>query len=185
MSKTDQPILYVIVRRFRKEYSDDIEKAIESIQNSVADQPGFIGLQNRITPKHDGRELVTIVTFDTQKNLQKWENSPVRQRYAEELDRLSQDFATNTRFDDLSRLVAPTARISKLETVVILIAWILVLGRLLRYPIDLLVPAAVGQFWQDALTTAIIVTLISYVLLPASSLVLTRIKARLSGRSRT
>ncbi|WP_305969075.1 MULTISPECIES: antibiotic biosynthesis monooxygenase [unclassified Mameliella] len=185
MSQTDQPVLYVIVRRFRPEFSGDIEKAIESIQKTVADQPGFIGLQNRITPKHDGRELVTIVTFDTQKNLERWENSPVRRRYAEELDRLSQDCATNTRFDDLSRLVAPTARISKLETVLILIAWILVLGHLLRHPVEILVPDSVGQFWQSALTTAIIVVLISYVLLPVSSLVLTRIKARLSGRRRT
>lgn len=184
MSKTDQLVFYVIVRRFRQEFSGDIEKAIESIQKTAADQPGFIGLQNRITPKHDGRELVTIITFDSQQNLERWENSPVRQRYAEELDRLSQDYATNTRFGNLTQLVAPTARISKLETVLILIAWILVLGRLLRPPVEFLLPVTVGQFWQDALTTAIIVVLISYVLLPVSSLLLTRLKARLSGRRR-
>ncbi len=98
-------------------------------------------------------------------NLEAWENSSLRKRYAGDLDKLSQDYAANTKFGDLAALVHPAARISKLETVLILIAWILILNQLLTVPIDLLLPVAIGSFWQGTLQTTIIVTLISYVLL--------------------
>ncbi len=184
MTAPAQPVLAIIVRRFRRDFSDDIESAIAKIQKTVADQPGFITLQNRITPKSDGSELVTIITFDTQDNLERWESSALRNAYVAELDQLSQEDATTTRFGGLALFVAPNARISKLETVIILIVWILALGQLLRPAVDLLLPAGVGSFWQNALVTAIIVVLISYVLLPLSSLLLTRLKARLPRGSR-
>ncbi|WP_146589649.1 hypothetical protein [Puniceibacterium confluentis] len=184
MSQFALPVLSVIVRRFRQEYSGDIESAIRDIQKTLADQPGFIGLQNRITRKSDGCELVTVFTFDTQENLERWESSPVRHSYAKDLDRLSQDAATNTPFGNLALLVSTNARITKEETVVILIAWILVLGQVLGPAVNLLLPESVEPFWRNTLMTAIIVTLISYVLLPASSLFLTRLKARLPGARR-
>ena len=179
MSQTAHPILSVLVRRFRREYAGDIDKAIEDIQKAVADQPGFIGLQNGIIPKRDGCELVTVFTFDTQENLERWQNSRVRESYTKELDQLSQGAATNTQFGNLAILVAPTARISKLETVIILIAWILLLGQVLGPAVGLLLRESVGPFWQNALMTTIIVVLISNVFLPASSLLLTRLKTRL------
>ena len=180
MSQNAHPVLTVIVRRFRREYSDGIETAIKDIQKTVSDQPGFIDLQNRITPQSDGCELVTVITFDTPENLERWERSPLRNGYVRALDQLSQDVATMTQFDDLSLLVAPKARISKLETVVILIAWILLLGHVLRAGLDMVLPGSVGHFWHNALVTSMIVVLISYVLLPVSSLLLTRFKTWVS-----
>lgn len=179
MAQETRPVLSVIVRRFRREYAADIEASISRIQSASAQQPGFLALQNSITPKQDDFELVTILTFDTPENLEAWENSSLRKRYAEDLDKLSQDHATNTNFGDLAALVHPAARISKLETVLFLIAWILILNQLLTVPIDLLLPVAIGSFWQGTVQTTIIVTLISYVLLPFSSVVLSRLKARL------
>lgn len=185
MPKPVPPVLSVIVRRFRREFADDIEPAIHHIQKAAAGQPGFIGLQNSITPKRDDCELVTVITFDTPANLEKWENSPARKRFVLELDNLSQDDATNTRFNGLSLLAHPTAQISKAETVLILIAWILVLSNLLPYPLDYLLPDLPAPFWRNVLLTTVIVVLISYVLLPVSSIVLTRFKLWLAGRQGT
>jgi len=145
MPKPVPPVLSVIVRRFRREFADDIEPAIHHIQKAAAGQPGFIGLQNSISPKRDDCELVTVITFDTPENLEKWENSPARKRFVLELDSLSNDDATNTRFKGLSLLAHPAAQISKAETVLILIAWILVLSNLLPYPLDLKWSCFFGQ----------------------------------------
>ncbi len=179
MSHIARPALSVIVRRFHQEHSDDIERAIEDIQRSAADQSGFIDLQNSFTPKKNGCELVTVVTFDTPENLERWESSAVRKRLAKELDRLSHESSTRTRFLDVSLLAAPTARVSKMETVAILIGWILLLGSALSYPMDMVWPQDTAPFWRNAFQVLIIVTLISYLLLPVSSIVLTRLKARL------
>lgn len=179
MTRKTPPVLSVIVRRFHQDHADDIETSIRSIQQASADQPGFIGLQNSITPKRDDCELVTVISFDTQDNLDRWETSPQRKAFVTELDRLSLDDATNSRFQDLRLLAHPAARISKAETVVILIGWILLLGTALRYPVDLLLPEGTGPFWRSVLMTTVIVPLISYVLLPWSSIALTRLKTRL------
>lgn len=184
MSQNERPVLSVIVRRFRQEFADDIENSITSIQKAVADQPGFAGLQNSLTAKKDGCELVTIIAFDTQENREKWDSSPVRMHFVQELDRLSQDYATNTNFGDLTLLTHSAAGVKKGETIVMLIFWILVLSNLLSYPADLFLPDSLGPFWRSALLTSIIVILISYVLLPFSSIRLTRLKARFSRMGR-
>lgn len=184
MSQNVRPILSVIVRRFRQEFADDIENSIASIQQAVADQPGFVGLQNSISPKKDDCELVTIITFDTQENLEKWDGSPVRKKLVTALDRLSRDDATNTQFNDLSLLTLSSTGVKKGETIVMLIFWISVLSNLLRYPVNFFVPDSVHQFWRGTLQTTIIVVLISYIFLPFSSIMLTRLKARLSRMRR-
>ncbi len=178
MAPITRPILSVIVRRFRKDFADGIEDAIKSIQLAVTEQPGFVGLQNSISLKQNDCELVTVITFDTQENYDKWINSPVRQAFVEELDQLSYDNATNTHFGDLTLLAQPSASVRKGEIVVVLIFWILLLSHFLHYPLDYLFPDSQGKFWRSALQTSVVVTLISYVLLPFSSALLIRLKAR-------
>lgn len=177
MSQNTQPILSVIVRRFRQEFSDDIETAIKSIQQAVADQPGFVGLQNSLTSKTSDCELVTIITFDTQEHLERWNVSALRKRFVAELDQISQDNATNTQFGDITLLAQSKGGIKKRETVIILIFWILILNNSLPYPINFLFSEVLGPFWRSSLTTCIIVVLLSYVLLPFSGIMLTRSKA--------
>lgn len=174
-----RPVLSVVVRRFPREFADDVENSIKRIQQAVADQPGFTGLQNRFTLKKNDCELVTIITFDTQTNLEKWEMSPIRESYVKELDKLSQDLATNTQFAGLALLVPPAARVGKGETVVILIIWILILSTLLRYPADALLPENLAPFWRNAIQTSVIVVLISYIFLPFTSGKLVKLKSHL------
>lgn len=173
MPKNAQPVLSVIVRRFPHEFAGDIENSIKSIQKAVADQPGFTGLQNKVNRKKNDCELVTIFAFDTQENLEKWEDSPIRKSYAVELDSLSQDDATTAQFGSLDVLVPPTARVSKRATVAILIFWILIMSSLLDYPLNLWLPDSFAPFWRSAVKTTIIVVLISYFLLPYTSIMLT------------
>jgi antibiotic biosynthesis monooxygenase (ABM) superfamily enzyme len=117
----------------------------------VSRQTGFIGLQNSFSPRSNRCELVTVFSFGTRENLDKWHDSPVRRDLIDELDRLSSENLTHTRFDGLALLASPKARVTKVETVAILIFWILVMGRLLGALGDLLLPESFGDYWRDAL----------------------------------
>lgn len=180
MSQDARPILSVIARRFRQELRDDIENLVKRTQQAVSNQPGFVGLQNSLTSGENGCELVTVFSFDSHENLERWENSPVRKGFVEELDRHSLDNSTYTKFDGLALLNSPKARVSKIETVAILIFWILVLGGILGYLADFLLPESLDLMWRNVLIVSVNVVLISYVFLPWSSTLLTRLKARLS-----
>lgn len=185
MPKNAQPVLSVIVRRFPHEFAADIEESIGNIQKAVANQSGFTSLQNKVTRKKNDCELVTIITFDTQANLEKWEKSPVRKSFSMELDSLSKDNATNAQFGDLALLVPPSSRLSKRVTVAILIVWILILSNLLRYPLTLLLPSSFPPLWRQAVQTSIIVVLISYFLLPYTSIFLMRLVTLFSRKRRS
>ncbi len=185
MTESANPVLSVVVRRFDHELRDDVEGLVKKTQQAVSLQVGFIRLQNSLSSKGNGHELVTVFSFDTRENLEKWEKSPVRLDLIGELDRLTSDDLTHTRFDGLALLASPKASVRKLETVAILIFWILVIGRILGVLADLSLPASIRPFWRDVLVITINVVLISYVFLPWSVTILTRLKARFSkfGRS--
>jgi antibiotic biosynthesis monooxygenase (ABM) superfamily enzyme len=172
-------VLSVIVRRFDRDVRGDVEALVERIQQAVHRQAGFVRLQNSFSSRGDNCELVTVFSFDTRDNLGKWENSPIRRELIEELDRISSGDLSHTKFDGLALLASPKARVTKVETVAILIFWILVMGRLLGLLADLLLPAALGIVWRDSLIIVVNVVLISYVLLPWSTTTLTWLKTRL------
>ncbi len=185
MTKGADPVLSVIVRRFEHDMRDDVESLARRTQQAVSRQAGFIRLQNSISPRGTGLEIVTVFFFDTRDNLEKWDNSLIRRDLVKELDQLSSDDVTHTRFDGLSLLASPKARVTKGETVAILIFWILVIGRILGEIADLGLPDSLGPFWRNVLIITINVLLISYVFLPWSSAMLTRLKARFSKSGRS
>ena len=180
MPKEDRPLLSVIVRRFPQEFERDIDQALRKMQQAAAKQPGFVGLQNSLSYIDDGCELVTVYSFDSSENLQKWKNSPIREGLIGELDKHSHKSVTHAHFDDLDLLLHPKAQLRKIETVVILIFWILILGAALRYLADqaeIFLPAPIVPFWRNALLVSLNVVLISYIFLPWSSMIVTRLKA--------
>ncbi|MGR3760226.1 hypothetical protein ACUXV3_08835 [Roseobacteraceae bacterium NS-SX3] len=180
MRKDPRPILSVIVRRFGHEVQDEVKTSVRKIQEAVAEQPGFAGLQSSLTESGTACELVTVFSFDCRENLERWQRSPVRQSFVRELDALSQGAPTQMSFDGLDRLLPARASLSKVETVAILIFWILLLGEGLRFSAALVLPADLAPFWRNALLVSVNVLLISYLFLPWSSLAVTWLKARFS-----
>lgn len=184
MPKDARPVLSVIVRRFRPEFEADIERTVGRLQHAVSGRPGFVGLQNSLSHGPDYCELVTVFAFDTREHLESWANSPLREGFIRELDGFTHETATHTQFGDLALLLNPRANLTKIETVAILIVWILVVGSALRHLADALLPGTLDPFWQNVLLVSVSVVLISYVFLPWSSMILTRLKVRVLGRRR-
>lgn len=180
MPKEERPLLSVIVRRFPQELERKIEQALGKTQRAMANQPGFAGLQNSLSHEDGYGELVTVFAFDSGKNLEKWKNSPVREGFVKELDKYSQDSVTHAQFGDLALLLHPKAKLRKIETVAILIFWILFSGGALRYLADFLLPGTLAPYGQNILLVSVNVMLISYVFLPWSSMIATKLKASVS-----
>ncbi|MBO1520127.1 hypothetical protein [Oceanisphaera pacifica] len=177
MSKEERPLLSVIVRRFPKKLMAKIERSLGKTQQAMANQPGFVGLQNSFSHHADYSELVTVFAFDSSESLNQWETSPLRNSFVTELDLYSQDSVTHAQFDDLALLLHPRAQLRKIETVAILIFWILLLGNILRYLADEYLPGLLAPHWRNSILVLINVVLISYVFLPWSSMIATKIKA--------
>lgn len=180
MSKGERSLLSVIVRRFPPSLAGDVEKTLEKTQDAMANQPGFVGLQNSLSHEHDYCELVTVFAFDCADNLEQWKRSPLRDRFVKELDIYSQDSVTQVQFDDLAVLLDPKAKLRKIETVAILIFWILLLGNVLRYVADLYLPDIFSAPWRNTLLILVNVLLISYIFLPWTSRIVTRLKANVA-----
>lgn len=180
MSKEERSLLSVIVRRFPQQLTSDVEKSLRKTQAAMASQPGFVGLQNSLTDEDGYCELVTVFAFDCADNLDKWKRSPIRDRFVKQLDVYSQDSVTQVQFDDLALLLDPKAQLRKIETVAILIFWILLLGSALRYLADLYLPNIFAPELQNALLILVNVLLISYIFLPWSSMIVTRLKAHVA-----
>lgn len=179
-----RPILSVITRRFPRERRNLVEASVERIQQAVAGQPGFLGLKNSLSEGKDDCELVTVLAFDSPENRRRWETSPVRERMVVELDRHSEGSAMHTHVGDLGLLLQSGSRVSRGETVAILIVWILILAAVLDWLADLALPDAFPAPLRGVLLIVINVLLISYVFLPWSGTMLSRLKARLSGKGR-
>lgn len=181
MSKEQRPLLSVIVRRFPQQLERAIEKSLGKTQRAMANQPGFVGLQNSLTHEDGYCELVTVFAFDSDENLENWKRSPIRDGFVKELDIYSQDSVTQVQFGDLALLLHPKAKLRKIETVAILIFWILLLGNSLHYLADLYLPGILAPHWRNAVLVLINVMLISYLFLPWSSMIVTRIKTSVPG----
>lgn len=181
MPQQDSPLLSVIVRRFPPELEGDVDQLMRKMQQAAAGYPGFVGLKNSLSCEQDNYEVVTVFAFDSLQNLENWKRSSVRAGYVGELDKYSHSSTTQAEFGDLALLLHPSAQLRKIETVAILIFWILILGAALRYLASLFMPASVGPFWQNILLVPINVLLISYIFLPWSSMLVTRLKAIITG----
>ena len=184
MTATTAPIVSVVVRRYRPEDETAFMQVAERIGAEVACRPGFAGLRTKRTERGDHVELVTVYAFDSQANVERWEAAEARRSLMRELDRLSVESSSQTRFSGLVILTDPADGITTFETVVILIFWILILAVLLEELATLALPGWTGGFMRDAVLISINVLLISYLFLPVSSRIWARAKARWTGRSR-
>ena len=184
MTAQTAPIVSVVVRRYRPEDEAAFMRVTERIGAEVARRPGFAGLQTKRTERGDLVELVTVYAFDQRANMQRWEEAEARHRLMGELDRLSVEDSSQTRFSGLSILTDPADGITTFETVVILIFWILILAVLLEELATLALPGWTGGFLRDAVLISVNVLLISYLFLPVSSRIWARAKALLTGRGR-
>lgn len=180
MAKEERPLLSVIVRRFPQRLQREIEQSLGKTQRAMANQPGFVGLQNSFSHEDGYCELVTVFAFDSVDSLEKWKSSPIRKGFVKELDIYSQDSVTHAQFGDLALLLHPQAQLRKIETVAILIFWILSLGGFLRYLADFFLPGIFEPYWRNVLLVLVNVMLISYIFLPWSSMIVTKLKARFS-----
>ena len=180
MSKEAGPVLSVIVRRFRPEVFENIERASRQIEEAVARQPGFSGIQSSVSRGEDRSELVTVFAFESREALDAWQRSEARNAFVKELDRWSEDSSSHTQFGELAQLLSPKSQLGKLEIVAVLIFWILVLGSALKYAAALLLPEPAAPVWRNVLLVSVNVLLISYVFLPWSSQALTDLKTRIA-----
>jgi len=184
MTAGTAPIVSVVVRRFRPENEAAFMRVTDRIGVEVALRPGFAGLQTKRTERGDHVQFVTVYAFDSQANVERWEAAEARHRLMRELDRLSVESSSQTRFSGLAILTDPADGITTFETVVILIFWILILAVLLEELATLALPGWPAGFLRDAILISVNVLLISYLFLPVSSRIWARAKARLTGRGR-
>lgn len=183
MSTTPQSVLSVIVRRFPRDAEPNVRRTAARIRQAAACQPGFMGTQNSYSEWSGGGELVTVFAFDSRANLEAWEASPLRRDLVSEIDGYALDRPAQAQFDDLAMLLQPGARMSRFETVVVLILWILILNALLRPTADYVLAGALAPQWQGVLLVIVNVTLISYLFLPWTGRMVVALKARLRKRS--
>ena len=177
MSKTE-PILSVIVRRYKADKSQQMDRLLTEIEAAMQGLEGFHGLQRSTAERRGGmEELTTVFSFDTVAHLKAWERSPDRQRIAAQLDELSDD-TSYTRFSDLRILNHPSATLTKAQTVMVLIFWIVLWAEVLNWAAAAALPASWPVFLVSVLKIAVSVVLISYIFLPWSSRVLSQLKTR-------
>lgn len=180
MSQEARPLLSVIVRRFPLHLEPKIEPLLKKIKQAMVNQPGFVGIQNSLSHQADGCELVTVFGFDSDANLQQWQASVVRKGFVSELDTYSQDNVSHAQFNDLALLQHPKAQLRKIETVAILIFWIVLLGGSLRYVADTFLPGILSPSARHLILISVNVLLISYLFLPWSSILISHLKRRLT-----
>lgn len=171
-----RPVLSIVVRRFGAEDEAGIMGALTALQRAAARQPGYLGDHNSLARTAQGCELVNVFAFESHDHLAAWEQCDIRRRHLADLDRLPQQATSHTRLDALTELLNPPSRLRKIEIVVILIFWILLLGSLLGWIADHLLPTALPLAWRSALLVAVNVVLISYLFLPWSGSLVTRLK---------
>lgn len=131
MSKDAVPVLSIIVRRFHSDFKDDILQSLTELQRAAANQTGYLGHHNSLSEDDQYCELVNIFSFNSRGNLQEWENSDVRNSCLANLDQHPQTTTKHSQFNELAQILHPKTQIKKIEIVVILIFWILVLSALL------------------------------------------------------
>ncbi|MCI2395373.1 hypothetical protein [Aliiroseovarius sediminis] len=180
MPNKPRPIVSIIIRRFRQELENDIMQSLRDLQKVAAKQPGYLGDQNHLSHDQGYCELVNVFAFDSDKNLKRWEASDERKKHLEILDAYPHETTNHIQFDELAPLLGPAPKTSKFEIVVILIFWIVLNGAVLGYLADFLLPATFPPFGRTVLLISINVMLISYIFLPWSSTMLTRLKVRFS-----
>ena len=184
MAKSGQPVLSVIVRRFKAAARPEIQASLARLQAAAAQQSGYMGGQNDVSETDGICEITTVFAFDTRTNLSRWEKSDVRNVILTELNQHPQESPNRTTFEGLAILLHPASTLQKFEVVLILIFWILLIGAGLGFLADITLPPTVPPIVRQVLIVTLNVVLISYVLLPWSSKTLTALKARFSGAAK-
>ncbi|MCK0137477.1 hypothetical protein [Aliiroseovarius sp. F47248L] len=181
MAKLAKPVLSIIVRRFQFEQKEEIMLSLGQLQKAAGEYPGYLGDQNSLVEDDDNYELVNVFAFNSRENLKKWEESEQRRSLLADLDRHPQSFTRHENLDEITQLLHPTSSVSKFEIVLILIFWILVAGAALGMIADLILPTTFPPMWRSVFLVSVNVILISYFLLPWSSSLLGKMKAKVFG----
>jgi uncharacterized protein len=85
-----EPVTVIISRRIKPERESDYEIWLQGITQEAHTFPGYLGA-NVIKPSNKTQpEFVTIFRFDSYENLQRWENSSVRQRWLKLADDMAE-----------------------------------------------------------------------------------------------
>ncbi|HBM60017.1 MAG TPA: hypothetical protein DD444_12580 [Citreicella sp.] len=167
-------VVTVILRRMRQEARPEVIAAHARLRAAAARADGFLGAQDSWLPPHgDEIDLVTVFSFRSRRDLEAWDRAPERQRLIADLDRHCLDISERAAFDGLALLQPDRVRVSKPETVAILIGLILTLGWLA----DLLLPPF-PEPGRTVLAVSVNVCLISYVFLPWSIRLLDALKRK-------
>lgn len=172
---TTPQVVTVVLRRVALDAKPEVQAAIDRLRAGARQFQGYQGAEDTYLPATGSYvDLVTVFRFDTRENMQRWEASPERKLLIAEVDRHCLKVSERAAFDGLSLLLPDSVKISKFETVVILIVLILILGWLA----DLLLPP-MAQPWRTVLSVSVNVCLISYLFLPWSIRGLVALKKRL------
>lgn len=175
MGARSSQVVTVVIRRLPVTARPAVQAKMDRLRAAARQYPGYQGADDTYLPATDTHvDLVTLFRFDCRKNLKRWEGAPERKRLIAEVDRQCLEISDRAAFDGLSLLLPDSVKVSKLETVVVLIALILALGWLANM---LLPPMA--EPWRTVLTVAVNVCLISYLFLPWSIRLLVAIRKRL------
>lgn len=175
MGVSSRQVVTVVIRRLPPDAKPAVQQGIARLRVAARHYPGYLGAEDSYLPTTERHvDMVTIFSFDSRANLERWENAPERRRLIAEVDRHCLEVSDRAAFDGLSPLLPDTARISKPATVAVLIVLILGLGWLA----ELLLPPF-AQPWRTVLTVTINVILISYVFLPWSVRGLAALRKRL------
>ncbi|WP_323767006.1 hypothetical protein [Marinovum sp.] len=175
MAATTRQVVTVVIRRLQPEAKPAVQAGIARLRTAARQYPGYLGAEDSYLPTTERHvDMVTIFSFDSRRNLKRWEIAPIRRQLIAEVDRHCLEVSDRAAFDGLSPLLPDSAKISKPATVAVLIVLILALGWLA----DLLLPAF-PQPWRTVLTVTVNVCLISYLFLPWSVRALAALRKRL------
>lgn len=174
MTETPAHFVTVILRRFPRSVEADVVRSNDLLREYAKTCSGFVGAEDSYLPAGEFVDLVTVYTFASREAVQDWESDSKRRELVDQLDAHCVEVSERATFDGLAILTPDSIKISKHETVVILIVLILLLGWLA----DLLLPP-ITQPWRTVVAVTVNVCLISYILLPWSARVLVWVKKHL------
>ena len=149
-------------------------RAVHMLRDHAKEHGGFIDARDSLLPAGEFVDLVTVYTFTTKGELEDWERDPRRNGLLAQVDSLCVDVSERAAFDGISLLTADRIKVSRHETVVVLVVLILLLGAL----VDIALPP-MAEPWRTVVAVTVNVCLVSYLFLPWSLQLLVWLKDRL------
>jgi len=166
--KTSSPVISVIVRKFHESDRSSAEEVLQRFDGALRSWPGFLKIIHNPPIHGNDGYFSTVVSFKTLDDLIAWEQSDLRKNLVDELAEYIDGEVVRNRLWNLGALLEKAQPVKKWKTVLVLILWILGLGAILGWILDIVSPNFPTGFVREALLITINVTLISYIALPKS-----------------